>query len=206
MDNLIDLEQLNYRDQMIKKYIDEKTADQGGGGGSSDYMQIRLYGTQRYYRDTTEETESHLYLGVPAGTDINKYTIKFLRKSSVRQRNKRDHVEGRDNKYFGYHEIWAIPQKDKVPLIVFDFKDKTAKDFSKGDFDYYEILGVWNGERLNIRDYLAQSTITGYVGEDMEISVSRMLLRKNGGLVLMEGDKPISSHARFHANGLTLCM
>ena len=71
MDNIINLEQLDYRDQLIKEYIDEHSS----GGGSSDYMPARL-ATTRVRSDDGSMDSQKLYLGVPEGTDMTGISIK----------------------------------------------------------------------------------------------------------------------------------
>ena len=184
MQNIITLENLNDTLGLVKEYVDEHTSSTGTG--SSDFMPI--YGklvknTKDYY----DQPYQKLYIGVPTGTDLNDIDLKFYRLCKVRERNKADNEK---YKYKGLHEIWAIPQKNKVPLIVPIFKDKTQYDFQQNNYDYYEITA---GEYDTFVEYCRDET-TGYFNEGGDdLYIGNILKNKRNYICLVKDDNIISN-------------
>ncbi len=196
MENIVNLEQLDYRDQLIKNYID--THSGGGGGGTSDYMDITV-AIKRVYED--DEDIQHAYVGVPEGTDMTGLSLKFLRHSKVhlRDKSKKTQDEWSKEKYNGYHEIWTIPSKDKIPLINIVFKDSTAVDFTNAGYDFYEITGQI-GEDIydTLLSYVNTDEATGYVDEnDDPVSYAKLLSHKKGGICIIKDGKKLSNVANI---------
>lgn len=196
MTNIVDLEQLDFRDQLIKDYIDNNTGG-GSGGGSSDYLPLRMVLTRQGEKvSSSGNDEQHLYLGFPESTDITDYSLLYMRGGTVRQRNKRDEIPGRQNKWKGLHQVWKAPSKDRIPLIVIVFKDKSTSDFTKDGYDYYEIGGNWDGNYYNMLDFINQ----GFADDILGIEISDMMRHKRGGIIVLKNDTPISGHIRFQTN------
>lgn len=191
MENIINLEQLDFRDRLIKEYIDEH-----GGGGVLDFMNI----TVAVSRPLDDSDMQHVYVGLPEGTSTNNLSIKFLRHSRVKEKNKKLlYYKGR---YNGYHEIWAIPQKNKIPLINIIFKDKTHIDYTKAGFDFYELTGqVGDTIYDNFLDYVNIDYDTGYRdSDDQIISYGKLFSHKKGGICIMRDGKKISNVALIRTN------
>lgn len=196
MENIVNLEQLDYRDQLIKNYID--THSGGGGGGTSDYMDITV-AIKRVYED--DKDIQHAYVGVPEGTDMTGLSLKFLRHSKVRIRNKNKKEQGEwdAEKYNGYHEIWAIPSKDKIPLINIVFKDSTSADFTNAGYDFYEITGQIGEDTYDtLLSYVNTNEATGYVDKNKEpVSYAKLLSHKKGGICIIKDGKKLSNVANI---------
>lgn len=196
MTNIVDLEQLDFRDQLIKDYIDNNTSG-GSGGGSSDYSPLRMVLTRQSEEvSPSGKDEQHLYLGFPESTDITDYSLLYMRSGTVRQRNKRDEIPGRRNKWKGLHQVWKAPSKDRIPLIVIGFKDKSTSDFTKDGYDYYEIGGNWDGDYYNMLDFINQ----GFADDILGVEIAEMMRHKRGGIIVLKNDTPISGHIRFQTN------
>ena len=194
MENVVNLEQLDYRDQLIKEYIDSHS------GGGSDFMDIAI--AVRRTEDNGEDVQ-HMYVGVPEGTDVTDLDIKFLRHSKVynRDKNASKHDQWDKSKYNGFHEIWAIPQKDKIPLINIVFKDKTNIDFTKAGYDFYEITGKIDDTIYDsMLEYINTDESTGYYNENVgHITFGYMLSHKRGGIVLTKNGNKMTNLALFRA-------
>ena len=198
MDNMIDLEQLDYRDQLIKQYIDEHS---GGGGGSSDYIPITIAVT-RFMDEGGGDTQT-MYVGVPIGTDLTELKLTYVRHHSVRVDD--PNAQSGDwnyTKYNGWHQVWAIPQKEKIPLFNFDFKDRTTPNFTKVGMDFYEIQSIWGDDEYDMYEFINDGLASGYEGKNdgqrYTVYVTTILSHKNGGLCLMnKDDKIVSNVASF---------
>lgn len=193
MDNIVDLQQLDYRDQLIKEYIDEHTSS----GGSSDYLPLRMVLTRQSEKvSPSGNDEQHLYLGFPTGTDITDYSLLYMRSGTVRQRNKRAEIPGRKNKWKGLHQIWKAPSKDRIPLIVIGFKDKSIPDFTKDEYDYYEIGGNWDGDYYDMLDFINK----GFSDDVLGVDITSIMRHKRGGIIVLKSDTPVSGHIRFQTD------
>lgn len=187
MENIVNLEQLDYRDQLIKEYIDNLPKS-----GSSEYSPLRMALTrQRAEISPSGTDEQHLYLGFQEGTDITEYSLLYMRSNTVRQRNRRDNISGHQNKWKGLHQIWKVPSKERIPLIVIGFKDKSTIDFNKDGYDYYEIGGIWDGNYYDMLDFINQ----GFA--DLEVEIALMMQHKCGGIIVLKNGTPVSGHIRF---------
>lgn len=195
MTDVVNLEQLNYRDQMIKEYIDQHS----GGGGSSDFIPAQL-ALSRFRDEKGNTDEQHLYLGVVSGTDISDISIKYVRVCGVKNRNKNLEISGHKNKWRGLHEVWAIPQKDKVPLIQVAARSEIA--FTKSGYDYHELYFLWDGDEYEMLDFINQGFESGYFWQNEgvvnPVYITRIMNHNRGGIVLMKDDKVISGHLKFH--------
>lgn len=187
MENIVNLEQLDYRDQLIKEYIDNLPK-----GGASEYSPLRMALTrQRAEISLSGTDEQHLYLGFPEGTDITEYSLLYMRSNTVRQRNRRDNISGHQNKWKGLHQIWKVPSKERIPLIVIGFKDKSTIDFNKDGYDYYEIGGIWDGNYYDMLDFVNQ----GFA--DLGVGIADMMRHNRGGIMVLKNGTPVSGHIRF---------
>lgn len=199
MENIVNLEQLDYRDRLIKDYIDNHSA-----GGSSDYMDITV-AIKRVYENNKDV--QHAYVGVPEGTDMTGLSLKFLRHSKVciRNNNRKQLINWDTEKYNGYHEIWSIPTKNKIPLINIVFKDSTTVDFTKGGYDFYEITGQI-GETIydTLLSYVNTTEETGYYSSldsitRNPVSYGEMLSHKKGGVCIIKDGQKLSNVAHFES-------
>lgn len=189
MENIVNLEQLDFRDQLIKEYIDNLPK-----GGSSEYSPLRMALTrQRANISPSGTDEQHLYIGFPEGTDITEYSLLYMRSNTVRQRNRRDNISGHQNKWKGMHQIWKVPSKDRIPLIVIGFKDKSTIDFNKDGYNYYEIGGIWDGNYYDMLDFINQ----GFADNILGVQISDMMRHNRGGIMVLKNGTPVSGHIRF---------
>ena len=196
MNNIVDLENLDFRDRLIKEYIDEHSHS---GGGDSNYMNITIAIKRA---PENEEDIPRAYIGVPEGTDVTDLSLKFLRHSRIKNRILDDDPrKGEKHKYNGWHEIWTIPQKDKVPLFNFIFKDKSKIDFTKAGYDFYEFTGVINDIIYDsMFEYVNCGIETGYKAEQGEkVYYPDMLRHKKNGICIIKDDKKISNVALFQS-------
>jgi len=184
MQNIVTLENLNQTLNLVKEYVDEHSSS---GTGSSDFMPI--YGKLvKNTKDNYEQEYQKLYIGVPTGTDLTDISLKFYRLCKVKERNKSAEEK---YKYKGLHEIWAIPQKNKVPLIVPIFKDKSQYDFQQNNYDYYEITS----EGYNTFIEYCIDTTSGYFSDSghTDIYIYEILKSKKNYICLVKDNKIISN-------------
>ena len=202
MQDIINLEQLDYRDQLIKQYIDEHS---GGGGGSSDYIPVTI-AVQRTRDDEIWGDCHKMYIGVPTGTNVSDLTLTYVRHNSVHIRKPYDGSEYPvwvKYRYHGYHQVWAIPQKNKIPLFHFDFKNRTSPDYEYLGMDFYEIISIWDGDEYNMIDFINQGFTSGYKyvppGQSYkkDVLVTDILHHKNGGLCLINGNGKLVSNVSY---------
>ena len=190
MENIVNLAQLDYRDQLIKEYIDNLPKC-----GSSEYSPLRMALTrQRAEVSPSGTDEQHLYIGFPEGTDITDYSLLYMRSNTVKQRNRRDNIPGYKNKWKGMHQIWKVPSKERIPLIVIGFKDKSTIDFNKDGYNYYEIGGIWNGVYYDMLDFINQ----GFA--DLGVEIALMMQHKRGGIMVLKNGTLVSGHIRFQTD------
>ena len=192
MENIVNLEQLDYRDQLIKEYIDNLHR-----GGESEYSPLRMALTrQRADIAPSGTDEQHLYLGFPEGTDITEYSLLYMRSNTVKQRNRNEGIPGHANKWKGLHQIWKVPSKERIPLIVIGFKDKSTVDFNKDGYNYYEIGGIWDGVYYDMLDFINQ----GFAEVVSGVEIAHIMQHKRGGIIVLKNDTPISGHIRFQTD------
>lgn len=192
MQNIITLENLNDTLNLVKEYVDEHTSSEGGTG-SSDFMPI--YG--KLVRNFDDNIQ-HFYIGVPTGTDLTDLDLKFYRYSKVKLGT--GGISGAIGKQKCLHEIWAIPQKNKIPLVNPEFIDKTNCNFTENNYDYYEVTGsIGNTTYDTFIDYCNAFTKTGYLTKEKDdIPLGQILKNKRNYLCLMKDNKIVSNLVSFH--------
>lgn len=186
MENIINLEQLDYRDQLIKDYIDEHISP-----SAPSSIPAKLALTR--FKDGDEGTDiQNIYIGFPKDADLDGVTLKFVRNSSVRKRNKAENIPSHRNKWKGFHEIWAFPTIEKRPLFELSWDENV--EFEKLRYEYHKLtIKDPNGDFVPIWDYVQSD----YPGLD-EIQSNTILSHHRGGVVLVKEDKIISGHLQFH--------
>lgn len=78
MENVVNLEQLNYRDQMIKEYIDNHS---GGGTGGSLWCELEV--DTIYTEEENTCDEAHLYIKCYKGTILETDELQFARNTAT---------------------------------------------------------------------------------------------------------------------------
>ena len=77
MDNIVDLEQLDYRDRLIKEYIDNLPK----GGGSQLFCELEV--DTIYTEIAGEPDEAHLYIKCYKGTILESDELQFARNTAT---------------------------------------------------------------------------------------------------------------------------
>ena len=131
MDNLVNLEQLDYRDQLIKEYIDEHSS--GGGGGGSLWCELEV--TQD--RSINDGPRGHLYMKCCKGTILETDELQFARKRGTQTYRRYDENEDR------FYNVkrragWIIPRNVNY-IHLYMVLDET-KSSADPIYDYWEIL------------------------------------------------------------------
>ena len=129
MINIIDLEQLDFRDQLIKDYIDN---NMGGGSGESSGT---LFYELEVCTDLQSTPRAHLYLKCYKGDILETDTIQFARNTStptqwIYEDDTRKCVKRRRG--------WIIPKAYNYLNLykVYDENKSSTSDI----YDYWEIL------------------------------------------------------------------
>ena len=196
MENIVNLEQLDYRDQLIKKYI-----DQHSGGGSSNYVPITV-SVKRMLDDEYGDTQK-VYIGVPSNTNIEDLEPVYVRYSKTRDRDKEKQIQQEWNKasHKEWHQVWKLPVSNKEPLITLVFKDKDNCDYSNNGWDFYEVYWYYNDAEYPMTDLVNNYDPTGYKkiqDESLEdVTIHDILKCRTNGIRLYRNGDPVSNPIKF---------
>ena len=89
-----------------------------------------------------------------------------------------------------------MPSKDRIPLIVIGFKDKSTISFNKDGYDCYEIGGIWDGNYYDMLDFINQ----GFAEVVSGVEIALMMKHKRGGIIVLKNGTPVSGHIRFQTS------
>lgn len=195
MINIVTLENLEQRDTVIKEYIDEKTSIIQNSVNELNDKPLRIFG-KRVINEYVDGATHRLYIGVPTGTDLTQYQLKFYRYSTVKQPNKDQDISGNKRKYRGLHEVLTpkVPGQTRTPLVNLEFVDNEVCDFQENGYDYYELTGRYNGIKYNTFVEYCSEFNTGYKGHHSEdLYLYDILYHKRNIICLTKNNKIMSS-------------
>ena len=137
MENVVNLEQLDYRDRLIKEYIDEHS--QPSGGGSQLFCELEV--DTIYTEEEGEPDEAHLYIKCYKGTILESDELQFARNTATPSW----HYTGETDEHGVPVKIlvkkrrgWIIPKPyNYVNLYKVYASEKSA---SSELYDYWEVL------------------------------------------------------------------
>ncbi len=172
-----------------------ETLGGGGGSGDSNYVQILAYLSNREDGET-----QRLYLGIDPSLDLTGITLQFGRSNKVYDRD----VERKENQlpplyHKGWHQVWAIPQSDKIPLFnELHLKSKWI------DYNGRALYEVTSGDYDSFIDFLTddEDNTTGYQSKDSEgdmfdVTRDRIVANARCGICLVRDGEIISNYATF---------
>lgn len=178
----------------LAQAVEEIKAAAGSGSGDSNYVNVQVV------ISTREDEKQRIYLALDPSVDVSDCTLRFGRTKRTRDRDKLRKEDEQPMLYSkGWHQVWAIPVADKVPLFNnLRLKSKYA------DFHGKALYEITSGEYDSLRDFLIddENNDTGYRGknaDDDEIIVTRDMIVANSrcGICLVRDDEIISNYGTF---------
>lgn len=187
MDNIVDLEQLDYRDRLIKEYIDNLPK----GGGSQLFCELEV--DTIYTEIAGEPDEAHLYIKCYKGTILESDELQFARNTATPTW----HYTGETNGFGVPVKVlvkkrrgWIIPKPyNLVRLYKVYAEEKSA---ASELYDYWEVLPKnRQGAEVTWQELLD------------EFLQKRLTARENKGLQysnsnwIFTGDSYVNNYASF---------
>lgn len=137
MENIVNLEQLDYRDRLIKEYIDEHS--QPSSGGSQLFCELEV--DTIYTEEEGEPDEAHLYIKCYKGTILESDELQFARNTATPSWHYTGEID--DNGVpvkilVKKRRGWIIPKPyNYVNLYKVYVEEKSA---ASELYDYWEVL------------------------------------------------------------------
>lgn len=135
MDNIVDLEQLDYRDRLIKEYIDNLPK----GGGSQLFCELEV--DTIYTEIAGEPDEAHLYIKCYKGTILESDELQFARNTATPTW----HYTGETNGFGVPVKVlvkkrrgWIIPKPYNLVRLYKVYAEE--KSNASEIYDYWEVL------------------------------------------------------------------
>ena len=202
---IVSPENLNQAVEEIKEHIDSK-------------QDTYIY-TVISRRSVEQKHKQRIYLAVNPELDISQCTLQIARRNYIKDSVDIEGSKKYLKRHCGWHQVWAIPQKEKIPL----FRKMILKPEPWCEYNgklLYEI--TWEGydclwDWINETD--EEVTNTGYSHRDetifdcywdeelqemvcpeaplVPVTFARMLSNHKNGIALVKDGRIISNYARF---------
>lgn len=193
MENIVNLETLNTRDELIKEYIDDKT---------SSVSSTMLFCELEIYKNNNTKVNK-LYLKCYKGDILDTDTLQFARNKSVV--TQWDYSEPNKPKPVKKRQGWIIPHTANLVRLykVYD----VTKSSESNIYDYWEILPkdknnnpiTWQQLLDEFLTHRHNNNIDSYNGQFSDNYAC--FINKWCGVAIVRDNKLISSYKRWKMSG-----
>ena len=214
MDNIVDLEQLDYRDRLIKEYIDNLPK----GGGSQLFCELEV--DTIYTEIAGEPDEAHLYVKCYKGTILESDELQFARNTATPTW----HYTGETNGFGVPVKVlvkkrrgWIIPKPYNLVRLykvyaeeksaaseIYDYWEVLPKNRQGAEVTWQELLDEFLYKRHQFHENkgttLTEPTNTVWCGDSYVNNYASFVNRWSGGAVKRDG-KLISDYMLWQISG-----
>ena len=162
MDNIVDLEQLDYRDRLIKEYIDNLPK----GGGSQLFCELEV--DTIYTEIAGEPDEAHLYIKCYKGTILESDELQFARNTAtptwhytgettahgvpvkVLVKKRRGWIIPKPYNLVRLYKVYA--EEKSAASEIYDYWEVLPKNRQEQEVSWQELLDEFLQKRLTARE------------------------------------------------------
>lgn len=216
MDNIVDLEQLDYRDRLIKEYIDKHS-----GGGSKRFCELEV--DTIYTEIKGEPDEAHLYIKCYKGTILESDELQFARNTATPTW----HYTGETNGFGVPVKVlvkkrrgWIIPKPYNLVRLykvyaeeksnaseLYDYWEVLPKNRQEQEVSWQELLDEFLEKRHEFRVSKGQTEESHwqFTGDSFNNNYARFVNRWCG-VAIKRNNQIISDYMQWTISGPPTCM